>query len=148
MDYIKNLFKTFFKERKIPFFIGLGAAILSALTGILYISCLGGLDHKYINVLVIVLPILGCIAYLLGAFFKYAKAGAIAMTALDFASLIVFAITIYEYPLEQVMVISNIMDIPYMGSIIFIAILFVLSIVISNVVSYLPLEKESETKGE
>ncbi len=146
MDYIKNLFKTFLKDRKIPFFIGLGTAILSALAGILYISCLGGLDHKYINALVVVLPILGCVAYLLAAFFKCTRAGAIAMTALDFAALIVFAITIYEYPLEQVMVISNVMDIPYMGSIIFVAIIFVLSIVISNVVSYLPLEKE--TKGE
>lgn len=144
MKYIINLFKTFFVNRGVPFYIGLGAAVISLSAAICYGACLNGLDQRFLSWAVIFLPLLGALLYLVFALFKKTRVGAIVMTALNFVSLIVFIVTIYEYPLEQVMVISNIMDIPYMVSIIFVAVIYIIATVLSNVVSYLPLDKESK----
>lgn len=151
MNYFLGLFKTYFKNRDVSFYIGLGAALLSLVSAICYGACLGGLDDEYLNAFVWVLPLLGGIAFLAASLFKQTRVGAIILTALDFSSLIVFAITVYEYPLEQVMTISNVMDIPYMTSIIAVAVLIVISTVLSNVVSWLPFGKEAQAdanKGE
>lgn len=148
MNQFLALFKTYFKNRKIPFYVALGAALLSFVTGIVYIACLGSLEAKFINIFVCVLPIVGAVLFLFASLFKQSRLGAIALTGLDFASLIVFAISIYEYPLEQVMVISNIMDIPHMTQIIVIAVLFLVSIIIANVVCWLSLEKETPKTEE
>lgn len=152
MDKIKNLSASYFKQRSIPFYIGVGAALLSIIAGIVYIGVLSGLDAKFLSGTVIALPIVGGILYLIGSLFRQTRWGAILMTTLDFISLIVFALTVYEYPLEQVMVISNVMDIPFMKGIIFVAVLLLLTTILSNVVCYLPLGKKKEVaakeKGE
>ena len=148
MNKILDYFKTYFKNRTIPFYLSLGGALLSIVAGICYIACLGGLDSKYVNVLVCILPIVGAILLLVASLFKQTKIGVFVLTALDFASLIVFAVSVYEYPLEQVMVISNIMDIPHMIEIIVIATFFLISTIICNVMCWLTLDKKEETQTQ
>lgn len=151
MEKIMNLFKNYFKERKITFFVGLGFAFLSLLTGILYLALLSPIK-EYTQVYIFFLLLLGALSYAIAGLFRYTKIGAFIMTLLNFISLIAFILTIYDYPITQLMTISNFFDVPHIGSIIVLAVLWIVITVGGNVLCWMKLDDapifEEPTKGE
>lgn len=143
MEKIKELLFSFLKDRKVMFYVGLGAAVLSILSGIIYIAALSSISD-YTKIYIVFLPIIGALAFLVAALFRQTRIGAVLMTIFDFAALLCYIGTIYDYPLTQMMTVSNIFEIPHFGAIIVVAVFFLLATILSNVIAWSPLDKKAE----
>lgn len=141
MNKIKEMFTTYFKNRSVMFYIGFGVSVLSIVIGIVYISVLSPIS-SYTRAYIAVLPILAGICYLLAGLFKKTRIGAVAMAILNFSTFLCYAGTIYNYPIEQAMVVTDILAIPYLITIIVIAVIMLLTTILSNVLIWTPLEKK------
>ena len=101
-----QLFKDFFKNRTIKFYIAMGAAVLSIITGIVYGAAVAVLDEG-ISVAPTVMCIVAALIFAVCALFRLSRIGMAAVGIIDLFALFIFLVTGYEYPIEQAMVVSN-----------------------------------------
>ncbi len=138
-----QLFKDFFKNRTIKFYIAMGAAVLSIITGIVYGAAVAVLDEG-ISVAPTVMCIVAALIFAVCALFRLSRIGMAAVGIIDLFALFIFLVTGYEYPIEQAMVVSNAWQIKGMISIIVCAAMMLVCIILANVFAWLRLDKEPE----
>lgn len=144
-SYFIDLFKNYFKERKITFYIAFSMAVLSIITSIVYLVTLGHLE-KYISYGVFSLFLIGGLAFLILSYFRLSNLGAGLLSLISFAGFLVYLATIYGYPIEQIMVIPNIFDIKEIPAIIFCAGLMIICAITSNVCAWMGLNKAKQAE--
>lgn len=136
MEFIKR----YLSGKTVAYYIGLFFALLSIVSAIVYGVTLSAIEER--SAVPIVLLVLAGVAFIAFSLFSLDKYGAAAMGILDFAALITYVATIYNYPLTQTMTATSLMDIPYIGSIIACAVLMVVSAIGANVVAWLRTTKK------
>ena len=140
MNKILNLAKNYFKNRTLAFYVSLVVAFMTLITGIIYAATILPLDDRA-SVFPVVMLIIGALLVPIFALFRLTRIGLGCMSLLTFFAFILYLMSIYEYPIEQAMVISNIWEIKGMVSIIIVAVLMFIFFVASNVLAYIKQEK-------
>lgn len=142
---VKPLFTGYFRNRTVPFFIGLGSAGLSILLSILYPTLLSSIS-EYTSVSVTLLLVFGGIAYLLLSLYREVNLNAFALALMEFAAGLVMIATVYPYIMMQGMS-EEIIN----GTVITLIVLLVfifLNAILATVVAWMPLSKKPEVKKE
>lgn len=137
---MKDKIINFFKAKNIAYYVGLGVALLTIITSFLYLGFISNIE-EYLNIGVFVFILIGGILYIALSLFHFDKLASGAMALSSFGALITYVLTIYNYPLTQIMEISSIWDVPYIMEVIIIAVLLIISAITSNVLVYLRLNK-------
>lgn len=109
--------------------------LLAFITAIAYKLTLGHLGDRLSDIPLYLL-VGGGVAYLLLCLAGAPKIGATVLAMCNFAAFIVFAVTIYEYPMEQIMVSPNIADIKDLPEIIGCAVAMLVGALIGNVMAW------------
>lgn len=136
--------KKFIKNKRISFYVTCAVALLSIISSFVYLGSLLSLN-KYFSWWVFALPLIGGILYFALSLINEMRIGTIIMAILFFASIILFALSIYQYPMNMIMSIPNLFDIPKMGMIITIAVMFIFGAVASNVLAWIPQKKNDSS---
>lgn len=136
---MKEKFLNYFHGRTAAFYVSFAMAIISILVAILYPALLSGNAEiaKYLSYIPLALLLVAAIAFIGLSFIDLSNLGAAIMAVMDFAAFIVFVITIYEYPIEKVMVISNIFEIEGLVAIVVCGVLMLVAAIVSNVSAWL-----------
>lgn len=129
----------YLKSRSVAFFVALAMAIISIIVAIVYPCVLSGNGEisEYLSYIPLILLIAGAVIFIALSIFDFSNLGTAIMSMLDFAAFLIFVGTIYGYPLEKVMVISNIFDIDGFMTIIISAIMMLIGAIGSNVCAWL-----------
>ena len=138
-----KLITDFFKNRKIPFYIGLGMAVFSVLVGIVYAVLMRGIKYD-VSLLPVALMIGGGVAFGVCALLRVSRTGAGIMAIAAFASLLACAVSVYEYVMMQVMnslSFEGIVAAEGVMSILVCGILLLVCTIVCNVLAWLPMEK-------
>lgn len=136
-----KIFTEYFKDRTVAFYISLGFAMMSVVVAIVYGAAVLGLDDG-ISVAPVIMMIIGALAVPALALIRLTRVGLGVMGVLDFFSVVVFAVTVYEYPISQAMVVSNAMEIEGMASIIAVAVFMLICFVAANVLAWIRQDKK------
>lgn len=142
-----KIFTEYFRDRTAAFYISLGFALLSLVVAIVYGAAVLGLDDG-ISVAPVIMMIIGALAVPAFALIRLTRVGLGVMGVLDFFSVVIYAVTVYEYPVSQAMIVSNAMDIPGMMSIIAVAALMFVCVIAANVLAWIRQEKKRPAGGE
>lgn len=136
---MKEKFLNYLHGRTAAFYVAFAMAIVSILVAILYPALLGGNAEiaKYLSYIPLALLLVASIAFIGLSFIDLSNLGTAIMAVMDFAAFIVFVITIYEYPIEKVMVISNIFEIEGLVVIVVSGVLMLVAAIVSNVCAWL-----------
>lgn len=140
VNELLNLVKNYFKNRTLAFYFSLGVALLTLITGIVYAATILPLDDRA-SVFPIVMLIIGALLVPIFALFRLTRIGLGCMSLLTFFAFILYLISIYEYPIEQAMNVSNIWEITGMTNIIVVAVMMFIFFIASNVLAYIKQEK-------
>lgn len=109
---MKNKEKKNKKKGSFSFKVALVMAILSIVTAVIYRLTLGRLGER-LSLIPMYLLIGGGAGFFLLALIKQPRMGAAALALTNFAGLLVFAATIYEYVMEQAMIgIADMKELP------------------------------------
>lgn len=135
--------KKFFSDKTVPFYVALGAAALSVITGIVYAAALGGL-RGYVSFIPLILLIVGAVAFIGLSLLGSPRGGAAIMTAADFAAFLVYVGTIYAYPVDIAMSVGSINDIKELPVIIAAGVLMLICAVASDVTAWMNMIKRDK----
>lgn len=129
----------YLKSRSVAFFVALAMAIISIIVAIVYpcVLSVNGEISEYLSYIPLILLVAGAVIFIALSIFDFSNLGTAIMSMLDFAAFLIFVGTIYGYPLEKVMVISNIFDIDGFMTIIISAIMMLIGAIGSNVCAWL-----------
>ena len=138
-----KFFTDFFKERRIPFYVGLGMAVFFIVVAILYVALMSGVNYE-VSFLPVSLMIIGGVAFGVCAILRVSRTGAGIMAVLAFFSFLSCAVSVYEYVMMQVMnslSFEGIVAAEGVMSILVCAVLLLVCTVVSNVLAWLPMDK-------
>lgn len=142
---MKDKIINFFKAKNAAYYVALVVALLTIITSFLYLGFVSNIN-EYLNMGLFALILIGGLAFIALSSFNYDRLGVGAMALCSFGAFIVYILTIYNYPLTQLMEISSIWDVPYIMEVIIIAVLLVISAIASNVLVYLRLTKVTRSE--
>ena len=135
-----KLISKFFSDKTVPFYVALGAAALSVVTGIVYAAALGGLSG-YVSFVPLILLIVGAVAFIGLSLLGSPRAGAAIMTAADFGAFLVYVGTIYAYPIDAAMSVGSASDIKELPMIIAAGALMLICAIASDAVAWMKMTK-------
>ena len=104
---MKDKIINFFKSKSVTYYIALGIALITIITSFIYLGVLSNIN-EYLNIGLFFLIIIGGIAFIALSSFNLDKIGVGAMALCNFGAFITYILTIYNYPLTQLMEISSI----------------------------------------
>lgn len=140
-----QLIKDYFKNRTIKFYIAFGTSILSLVTAIVYGASLLGLT-EYASVAPLIMMIAAFAVFAVFALFRQSRIGAAGMAVINFFALVVYALTIYQYPVLEAMNAGTIANIKGMGAIIAVAVMMIITVIASNVLAWMKLDRKVESE--
>ena len=140
MDKMLDLLKNYFKNRTLAFYFSLAVAFLTLITGIIYAAIILPLDYRA-SIFPVIMLIIGALLVPIFALFRMTRIGLGCMSLLTFFAFVLYLMSIYEYPIEQAMGVSDVWEIKGIVSIIVIAVLMFIFFVASNVLAYIKQEK-------
>lgn len=141
-----GLIKNYFKNRTAMFYVALSVAVLSIIAAIFYTATLNHLTED-MSWTPFILLLTGAAVFAVLSVFRLSRLGTAVMAILDFAAFLTFAGTIYNWPVSQAMVISNIADIKELPAMIVSAVMMLICIVLGNVCAWKRLQRKAETNG-
>lgn len=144
---MKDKILNFFKNKTIGYYVGLGAAVLMIITSFIYLGVISNIN-EYLNYGVFFFILLSGLVYIALSSFNFDKLASGSMATCAFGSFVTYILTVFDYPLAQLMDYSF-GDIPHIMGIIVIAAILLICAITSNVLMYMKLnkiEKNEENK--
>lgn len=129
----------------IAFYIEIGVAILSLIAAIAYKVGLVSLESIMTDIPLYAI-LIGIAGFALLSVVGQPKAGAGVLAVADWVAFLTFVNAVYVYPMEQIMVTPNILEIELFPLIVFCAAAMLLSAIVSNVMAWIPLFKKRRAK--
>ena len=138
------MIKKFFKSKRSAYYVGLFVALITIITALVYYFTLAEIPER--SIIPMILMLSGAGAFILLSLIGLDGHGAATMALLNFAAIITYVCTIYNYPIAQMMTISNFFDIPYIIEIILSAALMIICALLSNLMAWMPM-KDKKVKA-
>lgn len=141
-------FKTYFKGRKISFFVGFSMAVLSVFVSLYYVIAYSA--NRDFNVGILLLTLFGGLAYMAIALFKKENVGALALGLCDFFAMLGFLRAYYPVVIDSDIMSGSFNITPEIANLIVITVFLLVISVTSNVLAWKKnsAEKQEETKNE
>ncbi len=143
LKFLSEFILQFLSDKTVPFYVALGAAGLSVVTGIMYSAALGGLSG-YVSFVPLILLLVGAAVFVGLSFLGSPRAGAAIMTAADFGAFLVYVGTIYAYPVDIAMSVGSVSDIKELPMIIAAGALMLICAIASNAVAWMKMTKRDK----
>ena len=137
-----QIFKDFFKNRTIKFYIAFAIAILSLITAIVYGASLLGLT-EYASAAPLIMMLIAFVVFAVSALFRLTRIGTACVALLDFFAFVVYILTIYQYPVLEAMNAGTVANIKGMGAIIAVAAMMIVIVIAANVLAWMKLDRKS-----
>lgn len=135
--------KTYFRDRKLSFYIGFAMAILSIGVSLYYIIVYSAASDFRISVFL--LTLLGGLAYLAIALFRLDNVGALTLGLCDFFGMLIFLRTYYPVVLDSDVMSGSFNVTPEIANLIVITVVLLIVSITANVLAW---KNQKKVKGD
>lgn len=136
-NFISNVIsnaKTYFKDRKLSFYVGFAMAILSICVSLYYVIVYSfAVDFR---ISVFLLTLLGGLAYLVIELFKLDNVGALSLGLCDFFGMLIFVRTYYPVVLDSDVMSGSFNITPEIANLIVITVILLVISITANVLAW------------
>lgn len=135
--------KTYFRDRKLSFYIGFAMAILSIGVSLYYVIVYSAASDFRISVFL--LTLLGGLAYLAIALFRLDNVGALTLGLCDFFGMLIFLRTYYPVVLDSDVMSGSFNVTPEIANLIVITVVLLIISITANVLAW---KNQKKVKGD